>query len=131
MAKLVKTEYNLPYNPALKDRAREMRKSMTTAEKRLWFEFLKKHSLRFFRQRPIDNYIVDFYCPEKRFVIEVDGDSHYAPESIEYDKNRTDILEGYGLKVLRFTNFDVLKNFSGVCARIEEVLKGVTRTADD
>ncbi|HYF02366.1 MAG TPA: endonuclease domain-containing protein [Patescibacteria group bacterium] len=131
MAKLVKTEYNLPYNPALKERAREMRKSMTTAEKRLWFEFLHKHPLRFFRQRPIDNYIVDFYCPEKKLVIEVDGDSHYTLDSVEYDKNRTDILERYGLNVLRFTNFDVLKNFPGVCARIEEILKGLTRPSDD
>lgn len=67
----------LPYNPDLNDRAKQMRREMTRAEKKLWFEFLKDVTPRFLRQRVIDNFIIDFYCSELSLVIELDGDSHY------------------------------------------------------
>jgi adenine-specific DNA methylase/very-short-patch-repair endonuclease len=109
----------LPYNKKLVDRAKELRKNMTAAEKKLWHEYLKTLDERFWRQRPIDHFIVDFYCPSRYLVIEVDGDTHGTDEAEAYDAERTQILEAYGLKVLRFSNDEVLNNFEGVCAAIE------------
>lgn len=110
----------LPYNPDLNDRAKQMRREMTWTEKKLWFEFLKDITPRFLRQRVIDNFIVDFYCSELSLVIELDGDSHYEDWAPEYDAERTEILEWYGLRVIRFTNNEVYHNFEGVCMRIQE-----------
>jgi very-short-patch-repair endonuclease len=123
MSRLLKTDFHLPYNPDLVERARQMRKSMTKAEFKLWTDFLKDHELKFMRQRPIDNYIVDFYCAEKKLAVEVDGDSHYSADALEYDVKRTGVLKEYGITVLRFTNDDVLQNFNGVSQRISEFLK--------
>ena len=64
--------------------------------------------------------IVDFYCPKLKLVIEIDGDIHYTENAQEYDRQRTEILEGYGLKVIRFTNQEVLQNLAGVVVVIEE-----------
>ncbi len=70
------------------------------------------------RQRPIAFFIVDFYCAALKLVIEVDGDSHFTEEGQAYDARRTEILTGYGLKVIRFTNDEVLHSFEAVCDRI-------------
>ena len=113
----------IPYNPALKERARELRNSMTIAEHKLWFEFLRTHSVRWLRQKPLGNYIVDFYCSEKTMVIEVDGDSHFTDAGQEYDVKRTAFLSSYGLKVVRFTNVDVLERFESVCASVDEACR--------
>ena len=118
---LITTGFHLPYNPQLIAQTREMRKNPTPAEKKLWYEYLRAYKPRFLRQRPIDNYIVDFYCAQRKLVIEIDGDSHFTDEGIEYDQARTHILEGYGLRVMRFTNKEVLENFDAVCAAIEEI----------
>ena len=77
---LLVTDFHLPYNPQLVERAKELRKIMTLAEKKLWYNYLKTFKFRFLRQRPIDNFIVDFYCAELKLVIEVDGDSHFTNE---------------------------------------------------
>ena len=95
---------------------------MTLAEKKLWYNYLKNFKFRFLRQRPIDNFIVDFYCAELKLVIEVDGDSHFTNEGKDYDVARTKILESYKLKVMRFTNDEVLNNLESVCQRIEELI---------
>ena len=95
-----------------------MRKEMTRAEKKLWFDFLKDSKTKFLRQRIIDNYIVDFYCSELSIVIELDGETHYVNGAQEYDSERSEILEWYGLKVIRFTNDEVYNNFEGVCEKI-------------
>jgi len=108
----------LPYNKKLVDRAKELRKNMTQAEKKLWHDYLKNFDDRVWRQRPIDHFIVDFYCPKRYLVIEVDGDSHFTEEGQASDIERTQILEAYGLKVLRFTNDEVLNNFEAVCEAI-------------
>ena len=71
------------------------------------------------RQRPIDNFIVEFYCAALRLVIEIDGDSHFTEQGKAYDAERTSVLEGYGLVVVRFTNVEVLQDFEGVCWRLE------------
>jgi very-short-patch-repair endonuclease len=109
----------LPYHPSLVEKARELRKSMTAAEKRLWFGFLRSFHHRVLRQRPIDHYIVDFYCAALKLVIEIDGDIHDPLDAQEYDARRTEILEWYGLHVLRFSNRVVQYNFDEVCRAIE------------
>ena len=81
---------------------------------------LKNHQFLFHRQKPINQFIADFYCSNPQLVIEIDGDTHFIEEAIEYDKERTKVLEGYGLKILRFTNNEVINNFEGVCKKIDE-----------
>ncbi len=80
---------------------------------------MKNHSLTFHRQKIINHYIVDFYCSNVKLVIEVDGKSHFTKEALEYDIVRTEILKGYNLKVLRFTNSEIYSNFKYVCNFIE------------
>ena len=99
---------------------------MTKTEARLWFEVLKDFEPRVRRQRPIGGYIADFYCAVCKVVIEVDGDSHFTPDGLEYAAQRTAFLEGLGLKVLRFLNADVLENLRGVATKVDEVLGNVT-----
>ena len=103
--------------------ARNLRKEMTPWERKLWYCFLKEYPIRFQRQKCIDNYIVDFYCFRAKLVIELDGGGHYYPEKEKRDKKRTNILENYGLKVIRFCNLDIDKNFYGVCTVIDEEVK--------
>ncbi len=95
-------------------KARELRKNMTDAEKKLW-RYLRRKNIadsRFRRQHPIGNYIVDFVCIEKNLVIEVDGGQHSDREN--YDVNRTRFLNNKGYKVLRFWNNEVLNDISAV-----------------
>ncbi len=101
----------LPYNPKLKDRAREMRNNSTNGEIKFWCELLrKKHSgYQFYRQKILYHYIVDFYCPKLKLVIEIDGTSHDNKK--EYDEHRDKILESYGLKTLHYNDLRVLSNF--------------------
>ena len=103
-----------------------MRFEMTKAEARLWFEVLKDFEPRVRRQRPIGGYIADFYCAACKVIIEVDGDSHFTLDGLEYDAQRTAFLEGLGLRVLRFSNADVLENLRGVATKVDEVLGNVT-----
>jgi very-short-patch-repair endonuclease len=118
---LITNNFHLPYNPKLAERAKWMRKNMTETELKLWRDCLKKMPDRILSQRPIDNFIVDFFCPKKKIVIEIDGDSHDSKDGVEYDKERTSILEGYGLKIIRFRNEDILNNFQDVCKKISEI----------
>ena len=74
--------------------------------------------IRVLRQRIIENFIVDFYISSHKLVIEIDGESHYEDWAQEYDEQRTDILEWLGLKVLRYTNHEVMNNFDWVCEDI-------------
>lgn len=114
--------FHLPYNPKLVPRARELRKNLTPAEKRLWYGYLRMLAVRVLRQRPLDHFIVDFYCASAKLVIEIDGDSHAGDEAAAYDVQRTQVLEGYGLTVVRFTNRDVFCDFEGACAQIEKLI---------
>ncbi|NEU82808.1 endonuclease domain-containing protein [Nostoc sp. UIC 10630] len=120
--KLNSSNHHLPYNPKLVERAKELRKNMTPAEKKLWNEYLRNFQYRVFRQRPIHHFIVDFYCPTLKTVIEIDGDSHFTDEAQDYDLERTNILEGYGLKIIRFTNSQVLNHFDSVCEQIQRLI---------
>jgi very-short-patch-repair endonuclease len=104
--------------------ARTLRKNSTIHEKRLW-NLLKNrqfHNLRFKRQAPIGEYIVDFVCPEISLIIEIDGGQHNIPENIEYDNQRTNFLKNRGYHVIRFWNNDIYKNIDGVLKEIEKYL---------
>jgi very-short-patch-repair endonuclease len=102
------------YNKSLIKRARSMRKVMTPAERHLWLHCLRDAPFKFRRQRPFGKFIVDFYCAELQLVVEVDGDSHYSDEALAYDRERTLYLESLGLRVLRFTNTEVLYRLDDV-----------------
>jgi very-short-patch-repair endonuclease len=113
----------LKYNPRLKNKARNLRKNMTDSERILWSRLRGKQlmGIQFYRQKPIGDYIVDFYAPKAKLVIEVDGSQHKESRHLEKDKHRDDFLSDAGLKVLRFNSNEVLKN-------IDEVLEVVYRT---
>lgn len=118
---------SLPYDRKNVPISRILRRNMTKEERHLWYCFLSRYPIRFQRQVPIDRYIVDFYCHAARLAIELDGEQHYSTEGERRDGARTKILEEYGLTVLRFSNYQVNKNFDGVCAEIEETLERLTR----
>lgn len=104
----------LPVNPRLKGFAKNGRKNQTPEERRVWYDYLNKVTPRFHRQRIINNYIVDFYCPKLRVIIEIDGYQHYYEENREYDQKRTEYLESLGFVVLRFDNTEVNRDFEQV-----------------
>ena len=106
------------YQRRLKPHARSQRRDPTPAERKLWFEFLSILPAKFSRQKPLGTYIADFYCSRHKLVIELDGDSHYAEGAARYDEARSKILAGSGIRVLRFTNTDVLQNFEAVCLQV-------------
>ena len=110
-------------NLNLSDRAKDLRKNMTKQEKHLWYDFLSKHEVRWYKQRIIDNYIVDFYCSRAKLVIELDGSQHDTKDGIEYDNERTNVLREYGIEVIRFSNNEIDTCFDGVCLKIEEIVK--------
>ena len=99
--------------------ARELRRKMTPQEKKLWYDFLRNYPVKFYKQRIIESFIVDFYCADARLVIELDGSQHYTEQGKAYDEERSAILHGYGLKVLRFSNRDVNNHFDAVCETID------------
>ena len=100
-----------PYNPSLKDRAKEMRNSSTKGEIKFWCELLRKRQTgyQFYRQKILYHYIVDFYCPKLKLVIEIDGTSH--EEEKEYDEQWDKMLTASGLKVLHYNDVKALSNF--------------------
>src|SRR5262249_25252683 len=97
-------------------RAREMRKDMSRAEAAMWsyLKTLRPEGFHFRRQVPLGPYYADFACHHAGLVIEVDGDSHYAPEGIEHDRKRDRFINSIRLRILRYTNDDVLENMDGV-----------------
>ena len=102
--------------------AKELRKNMTSQERKLWYEFLRNYKERFQRQKSIGNYIADFYCAKAGLIIELDGGGHYFPMQIEKDTKRTEDLNKMNLKVIRICNLDVDNNFEGVCEYIDMVV---------
>ena len=107
---------SLPYNPALKQRAKELRRAGNLSEVLLWRRIKNKQlgGLDFDRQKIIGNYIVDFYCAEKQVVIEIDGSSH--DQKAEYDKRREAYLTGLNLTVIHLLDSEVKRNLDGVMA---------------
>ncbi|MBQ9783806.1 MAG: endonuclease domain-containing protein [Clostridia bacterium] len=118
---------SLDYNENNITLAKNLRKNATSQENHLWYDFLSKYKIRFQRQKAIDHFIADFYCHKAKLIIEIDGAHHYTEEGLQKDNFRTEILEGYDLKVIRFTNHQIHKNFRGVCEYIDEVVKASLR----
>lgn len=115
----------LPFNRNLKNFARELRKNMTDAEKHIWGKIRRKQlkGFQFYRQKNIGNYIVDFYCPSTKLIIEIDGGQHYSEEGKNKDKIRDNYLINLGFKILRFSDREVFENIDEVLTRIYEHLK--------
>ena len=108
----------IPYNPKLKEFARELRKNSTLSEVLLWLKIKGKvMGVEFHRQVPIDNFIVDFYCHELMLAIEIDGSSH--DDKQDYDQNRQLILENLGVRFIRFSDIDVKQKMGWV---LEELM---------
>jgi very-short-patch-repair endonuclease len=110
----------LVYAGKTKSIARRLRLRMTDAEHRLWFRLRRKqlHELQFYRQKPLGDYIVDFYAPAVSLVVEVDGGQHHEDEAILSDIRRTGALRDMGLHVLRFDNRQVLLETDAVVEKI-------------
>ena len=110
----------IPYNPDLKDLAKQLRRNMTLSEVLLWNELKQEQMLGydFDRQRPIGNFIVDFYCKELSLAIEIDGDTHIY--RYDYDEERQRVLEKSGIRFLRFEDIEVKKNMTNVLRVIDD-----------
>jgi len=119
----MKRKIILPYNPMLKERARELRKNSTLSEVLLWRHLKGRKMLGhdFDRQKPIGNFIVDFFCNELMLAIEIDGDSHNF--KADQDIERQKWLEGLRVRFLRFTDLEVKQNIEGVVSFIENSIK--------
>jgi very-short-patch-repair endonuclease len=117
-------------HPILKNRRKELRNNATPAEQQLW-SMLQRSNLggyKFRRQHSVGSYILDFYCPSERLVVELDGDSHFTDDAMEYDRIRTEYLNALNIKVVRFLNTDVYDNLNAVCERILEEITGRENT---
>src|SRR3989339_1099480 len=112
------------YNTKLKRYSQGLRKNMTDAERLLWSKVRRKQlkGCQFYRQRIIGNYIVDFYCPEAKLIVEVDGGQHYDINGRKRDELRDNYMKNLGLEILRVSDHEVFKNIDGVIERIFEML---------
>ena len=121
---LTGTQSMLPFNKNLKGLARQLRKNMTEAESFLWQRIRKKQlkSRQFYRQKNVGNYIVDFYCPSAKVIVELDGGQHFTQQGISGDQVRDKYLESLGFTILRFSDREVFKNIEGVLEKIFEHL---------
>ncbi len=111
----------LSYRSDLKNKARENRNNPSEPESKFWYKILQNKQLqgyKFLRQKPIENFIVDFYCFALRLAIEIDGDSHAEQE--RYDVKRTSALNQLGIKIVRYTNTEVMKSLDGVLENLED-----------
>lgn len=116
---MVKSEEIIFNLPQYRGRRVELRRNPTEPEKRLWQAVRGKQlGAKFRRQHGIGHYIVDFYCPEWALVVELDGDSHFNADAQASDAKRDAFLRGLGLRVLRFTNLEIMQNLDGVLLRV-------------
>ncbi len=113
------------YNPKLKENSRSLRTNMTDSEQVLWQHIRRKqiHGVQFYRQKPLFAFVVDFYCPAAKLVIELDGSQHFAEEHQAKDQGRDAVLAGSGLRVLRFDNGQILSETDAVLEVIEKIVK--------
>ena len=111
------------HNKALVPNAKNLRKNLTKEERHLWYDYLRTYPVKFLRQKIIGKYIVDFYCAKAKLIVELDGSQHYEEKGMEYDAERTNYLEQYGIRVLRIPNNEVTQNFRGVCEYIDLAVK--------
>ena len=115
-----------PYRKTSKKPARSLRNNMTDAEQMLWYRIRRKqiHGVQFYRQKPLLAFVVDFYCPAAKLVIELDGSQHFEAEHQAKDQDRDAALASLGLRVLRFDNRQVLLETDAVLGVIDEVVRG-------
>lgn len=113
------------YNPELKENSRSLRSNMTDAEQLLWQHIRRKqiHGVQFYRQKPLLAFVVDFYCPAAKLVIELDGSQHFAEEHQAKDQERDAVLAGSGLWVLRFDNRQILSETDAVLEVIDAAVE--------
>ncbi len=111
--------------PQIEMAAKSLRRQMTPAEKKLWMAIRGKKlkAMKFRAQHPVGRFILDFFCPEKKLAIEIDGGIHDSQR--DRDKERDDLLARYGYRVVRFQNEDVLQDLSGVLRKIMEVAREI------
>ncbi len=114
------------HNSYLTPIAKQLRRDMTSEERKLWFNFLRRYPVRILRQKVIGEYVVDFYCAKVKLVIEVDGGYHEERMQKRSDEVREEKLRGYGVKVMRVANEAVETDFDGVCQKINaEILSRI------
>ncbi len=122
--------HKLPHNPALKEKAKELRKAGNLAEVLFWNAVKNKQFLKldFDRQKIIGNYIVDFYCKDIGVVVEIDGITH--DEKVEYDERRENYLRSLGLKIYHFLDEDIKKNLDDVLEFLKNEINTLSANAD-
>ena len=113
---------SIDYNKKNITLAKNLRKNATPQENHLWYDFLSKYKTKFQRQKAIDDFIADFYCHKAKLIVEIDGSQHYTEKGKQRDDFRTEVLEGYDLKVIRFTNKQIDDNFINVCEYIDMIV---------
>jgi very-short-patch-repair endonuclease len=119
----------IPYNPNLVTLAKSLRKNMTLSEVTLWREIKgKKLGVRFSRQIPIDQYIVDFYCKDLQLAIEVDGPVHFEEGQQAKDMYRQNHLESLGVRFIRFSDLDVKNSLNWVLEEIKNEIENIKPT---
>ena len=111
------------HNKAIVPFAKELRKNMTKEERHLWYDFLRDYPVKIVRQKVLGKFIADFYCAKAKIALEVDGSGHYEQSGLEKDETRTAYLEQFGVRVIRVSNLDVVKNFEGVCQYIDNAIR--------
>ena len=111
---------NLHNRKNLKERRKELRNNLTSAEATIWIHLQRKQlgGRKFRRQHSIGNYIVDFYCPSEKLIIELDGEQHYTSEGLVYDARRTEYLNSKGYRVIRFENSEIFYGLELVLEKI-------------
>lgn len=112
------------YNRKNLQNAKNLRKQMTPWERHLWYDFLKNLPIHIYRQKPIDNYILDFYCAKAKLAIELDGSGHSTKSATEHDSVRTMKLNKLGIKAIRYFNNDIDTHFEAVC---EDIYKEISQ----
>lgn len=111
--------------------AKQLRQDMSREERHLWQGFLKQYPIPFQRQYVCQNYILDFYCPKANLAVELESSQHYEIGNRDRDAQRTKELEALGMRVLRFTNLEIEKNFEGVRQEIHRVVEERCPAAPD
>jgi very-short-patch-repair endonuclease len=111
--------------PDIFKKAKELRKYETDAEKILWTKLNRNQilGLQFRRQHPIDRFIADFYCAKIKLVVEVDGSIHELPENLDYDIGRSEIMNDFGITVIRFSNEQIINEIDTTIKKIEKIIK--------
>jgi very-short-patch-repair endonuclease len=106
------------------EKRRQLRNNMTYCEKIVWLHLRKRQlGYRFLRQYSVDHFVIDFYCPELKLAVELDGNVHEIPEQKNYDRARQKYLEKFGIKFIRIKNEEFLGNLNKAFSRIEKLIK--------